>query len=192
VVPVSLVGSLDDAVAAAERLGFPVAMKTADREVQHKSDVGGVRLGLEDRTALADAYGELSASLGSAVTVAAMAPPGVEIHLGIVRDEQFGPLVVVAAGGVLVEVLNDRRLALPPLDAARARRLIDRLKVRRLLDGVRGQAPADVDKLADAVVALSWLAHDLGERIEALDANPVVAGVDGCVAVDALVIPARS
>jgi hypothetical protein len=160
--------------------------------VQHKSDVGGVRLGLEDRTALADAYGELSASLGSAVTVAAMAPPGVEIHLGLVRDEQFGPLVVVAAGGVLIEVLNDRRRALPPLDAARARRLIDRLKVRPLLDGVRGQAPADVDKLADAVVALSWLAHDLGERIEALDANPVVAFVDGCVAVDALVIPARS
>ena len=192
VVPVSLVGSLDDAVAAAERLGFPVALKTADRGVQHKSDVGGVRLGLEDRTALADAYGELSASLGSAVTVAAMVPPGVEIHLGIVRDEQFGPLVVVAAGGVLVEVLNDRRLALPPLDAARARRLIDRLKVRPLLDGVRGRAPADVDKLADAVVALSWLARDLGEHIEALDANPVIVGVDGCVAVDALVIPARS
>ena len=100
--------------------------------------------------------------------------------------------MVVAAGGVLVEVLNDRRLALPPLDAARARRLIDRLKVRPLLDGVRGQPAADVDKLVDAVVALSWLARDLGENIEALDANPVICGPDGCVAVDALVIPARS
>jgi hypothetical protein len=83
-------------------------------------------------------------------------------------------------------------LALPPLDAARARRLIDRLKVRPLLDGVRGQPAADVDSLTKAVVALSWLAHDLGERIEALDVNPVIAGADGCVAVDALVIPARS
>ena len=191
VVTVSLVGSLDDAVAAAERLGFPVALKTADRAVQHKSDVGGVRVGLEDRTALADAYGELSASLGPAVTVAAMAPAGVEIHLGILRDEQFGPLVLVAAGGVLVEVLNDRCLAMPPLDQARARRLIDRLEVRPLLDGVRGQPPADVDSLTSAVVALSWLAHDLGEHIEALDANPVIVGVDGCLAVDALVIPRR-
>jgi len=191
VVTVSLVGSLDDAIAAAERLGFPVALKTADRAVQHKSDVGAVRLGLEDRTSLADAYGELSASLGSAVTVAAMAPPGVEIHLGIVRDEQFGPLVLVAAGGVLVEVLSDRRLAVPPLDQARARRLIDRLEVRPLLDGVRGQPPADIDSLTRAVVALSWLAHDLGEHIEALDANPVIVGVDGCLAVDALVIPRR-
>ncbi|MGH2577532.1 MAG: acetate--CoA ligase family protein, partial [Actinomycetota bacterium] len=116
---------------------------------------------------------------------------GVEIHLGIVRDEQFGPLVLVAAGGVLVEVLNDRRLALPPLDVARATRLIDRLKVRPLLGGLRGQPPADRAALAEAVVALSWLAQDLGEHIEALDANPVIVGIDGCVAVDALIIPRR-
>ena len=126
------------------------------------------------------------------VAVAAMATPGVEIHLGIVRDEQFGPLLLVAAGGVLVEVLNDRQLALPPLDAARATRLIDRLKVRPLLSGVRGKPPADLAALVEAVVALSWLAHDLGEHIEALDANPVIVGVDGCVAVDALIVPRRS
>ena len=188
VVPVSVVGSLDDAVAAAERLGFPVALKTATPGVQHKSDVGGVRLGLGDRTALLDAYRELSASLGPTMTVAAMAPAGVEIHLGIVRDPQYGPLVLVAAGGVLVEVLKDRRLALPPLDETRARRLIDGLKVRPLLDGVRGHPPADVVALAKAVVGLSWLAHDLGDHLEALDANPVICGPDGCFAVDALVI----
>jgi hypothetical protein len=100
--------------------------------------------------------------------------------------------VLVAAGGLLVEVLNDRGLALPPLDAARATRLIDRLKVRPLLGGVRGRPPAHLVALAEAVVALSWLAHDLGEHIEALDANPVIVGVDGCVAVDALVVPRRS
>jgi hypothetical protein len=118
-----------------------------------------------------------------------MAPEGVEIHLGIVRDEQFGTLVLVAAGGVLVEVLRDRRLAMPPLDEVRARPMIDCLKVRPLLDGVRGQPPTDIDALARAIVGMSWLAHDLGDRIEALDANPVICWVDGCVAVDAVVIP---
>jgi len=97
-------------------------------------------------------------------------------------------LVLVAAGGVLVEVLKDRRLGMPPLDDVRARRLVDRLRIRPLLDGVRGLPPADVDALVRAVVALSWLAHDLGEHLEALDANPVICGPDGCVAVDALVI----
>jgi hypothetical protein len=92
---------------------------------------------------------------------------------------------------VLIEVLRDRRLALPPLDAARARRMLDRLAVRPLLDGVRGAAPVDLAALERSVVALSWLAHDLGDDLEALDANPVICGPDGCVAVDALAIPRR-
>ena len=113
--------TLEDAIAAAERLGFPVAVKTAAPGVQHKSDVGGVRLGVDDSPSLEDAYGDLERRLGPQVTVAPMAPPGVEIALGIVRDPQFGPLVLVGAGGVLVEVLKDRRLAMPPLDELRAR-----------------------------------------------------------------------
>ena len=131
--------TLEDAIAAAERLGFPVAVKTAAPGVQHKSDVGGVRLGVDDSPSLEDAYGDLERRLGPQVTVAPMAPAGVEIALGIVRDPQFGPLVLVGAGGVLVEVLKDRRLAMPPLDELRARSMVDRLKVRPLLDGVRGQ-----------------------------------------------------
>jgi acyl-CoA synthetase (NDP forming) len=181
--------TLEDAIAAAERMGFPVAMKTAVPGVLHKSDVGGVRLGIDDSPSLEDAYADLERDLGPQVVVARMAPDGVEVALGIVRDPQFGPLVLVGAGGVLVEVLRDRRLALPPLDGARARRLVDRLAIRPLLDGVRGAPPADVDALVRAIVALSWLAHDLGEHLEALDANPVICGPEGCVAVDALVIP---
>jgi acetate---CoA ligase (ADP-forming) len=187
-----IAGSLDDVMAAVGEIGYPVAVKTVMPGIEHKSDVGGVRLGLADAAEVTGAYIDLAGRLGPQVAVAAMAMPGVEIHLGIVRDEQFGPLVLVAAGGVLVEVLNDRRLALPPLDAARATRLIDRLKVRPLLGGLRGQPPADRAALAEAVVALSWLAHDLGEHIEALDANPVIVGVGGCVAVDALIVPRRS
>lgn len=181
--------TLEDAIAAAEHIGFPVVLKTAAPGVQHKSDVGGVRVGIDDSPSLEDAYSDLERTLGPRVTVARMVPPGVEVALGVVRDAQFGPLVLVAAGGVLVEVLRDRRLGLPPLDAPRARRLVDRLKIRPLLDGVRGKPPADVGALVDAVVALSWLAHDLGEELEALDANPVICGPRGCVAVDALVIP---
>ncbi|HYG70667.1 MAG TPA: acetate--CoA ligase family protein, partial [Actinomycetota bacterium] len=188
-VPSEVVETLEEARGAAERLGFPVALKTAMPGITHKSDVGGVHLGLAGAEAIERAYAALASSLGPRAIVAPMAPPGVELALGVVRDPQFGPLVLVAAGGVLVEVLKDRRLGLPPLDEPRARRLIDRLKSRPLLDGVRGRPPADVDALARAVVALSWLAHDLGEHLDALDVNPVICGPGGCIAVDALVIP---
>lgn len=182
------VESLDEALAAAYGI-WPVALKTAAAGVSHKSDVDGVRLRLSTPDELRAAYVDVSSRLGSRVTVAAMSPEGVEIHLGIVRDPQFGPLVMLAAGGVLVEVLKDRRMALPPLDDARARRMVEGLRARPLLDGVRSTPPADVDALVCAIVGLSWLAHDLGEQLEALDANPVIVGPQGAVAVDALVIP---
>ena len=181
----------DEAVSAAAGLGWPVAMKTAAPGVQHKSDAGGVVLGLEGPDALRAAYADLSSRLGPRVAVQPMAPAGVEVHLGVVRDAQFGPLGLVAAGGILVELLGDRRLALPPLDDARARRMIDGLRARPLLDGVRGVPAADVGALTRAVVSLSWLANDLGDLLDALDANPVVCGPFGCVAVDALVLPRK-
>lgn len=179
--------SAEEALDAAERIGWPVAVKTA--EATHKSDVDGVRLGIGDADALREAYGDLAGRLGPKVTVAAMAPPGVELALGLVRDPQFGPLVMVAAGGVLIEVLRDRHVALPPIDEPRARSLVDRLAVRPLLDGVRGSPAADVDAVCRALVRLSALATDLGDLIEAIDVNPLIAGPGGCVAADALVIP---
>jgi len=115
--------------------------------------------------------------------------PGFEMALGVVHDPQFGPLVMVAAGGVLIEMLDDRRLALPPLDEVRASRLIDRLAARPLLDGVRGAPPADIAALARALARLSSLAVDLGDLIGAIDVNPIVVGPHGCAAVDALVEP---
>jgi hypothetical protein len=181
--------TLEDAISAAEGIGFPVAVKTAAPGVQHKSDVAGVRLDVDDSPSLEDAYSDLERELGPQVTVSRMAPAGVEIALGVVRDPQFGPLVLVGAGGVLVEIMNDWRLAMPPLDEDRARSMVDRLEVRPLLDGVRGQPTADVDALTRTIVAVSWLAHDLAEHLEALDANPVICSPDGCAAVDALVIP---
>jgi acetate---CoA ligase (ADP-forming) len=181
--------SLDEAELAAEKVGYPVAVKTA-ANVSHKSDVRGVRLNVSDVEELRETYRDLSDRLGGDVTVAAMAPPGVEVALGIVRDATFGPLVVVAAGGVLVELLHDRKLALPPIGEDAARRLIDRLAIRPLLDGARGAPPSDVDALARAVSRLSVLAVELGDLIAELDVNPMIVSPAGCVAVDALVVPA--
>jgi acyl-CoA synthetase (NDP forming) len=192
VVEARQVSSAEEAVAAAEVIGFPVVLKTAAPGVQHKSDVDGVRLGLATADAVRGAYDDVAGRLGPLAAVAAMAADGVEVALGIVRDPSFGPLVLVAAGGVLVELLHDRALAMPPLDLASARRLVDRLQMRPLLDGVRGTEAGDVDALAGAVSRLSLLAADLGDLLAGLDVNPVIVSASGCVAVDALVIPATS
>ncbi|CAA9459240.1 MAG: Acetyl-CoA synthetase (ADP-forming) alpha and beta chains, putative [uncultured Rubrobacteraceae bacterium] len=178
---------LPGVLAAAKRLGCPVALKTL--AASHKTEVAGVKLGLGDETALAAAYREMSSRLGPAVTVQEMVEPGVEMALGVAHDLQFGPLVMVAAGGVLIETLGDRRLGLPPLDEVRAAKLIDRLAARPLLDGVRGAPPANVDALSRALSRLSLLAMDLGDLICAVDVNPIVVGPYGCAAVDALVEP---
>jgi hypothetical protein len=110
----------------------------------------------------------------------------------MVRDEQFGPLLMVGAGGVLVELLNERVFVLPPVDHERALGMLTRLELWRLLQGIRGGPAADVEAVADAVVALSRLADDLGPVMDALDVNPLIAGPGGCVAVDALVVPRAS
>jgi acyl-CoA synthetase (NDP forming) len=189
-VPVARTASaidLDGVVAAAWRLGYPVVLKTA--AASHKTDVDGVTLAIGDEDTLAAAYTEMSSRLGPAVAVQEMVEPGVEMALGIVRDAQFGPLVMVAAGGVLIETFGDRRLALPPLDETRARRLIDRLDASPLLEGVRGAPRADAASLALAMSRLSSLALDLGNLIDSVDVNPIIVGPQGCVAVDALVEP---
>jgi acyl-CoA synthetase (NDP forming) len=175
------------AVDAATTIGFPIVLKTAAPGITHKSDVDGVRVGLADEDAVRIAYEDVSGRLGPEVIVAALVPPGIEMALGVIVDPTFGPLVLVGAGGILVEVLYDRALALPPIDATGAHRIIDRLAVRPILDGVRGAEPADVGALADAIARLSVLATDLGDVIAALDVNPVIVGPKGCVAVDALV-----
>lgn len=181
--------TLAAAGAVADHIGYPVALKTAARGVMHKSDAGGVVLGIAGPEELAAAYHRLAA-LGTDVVVQAMAPGGVEIALGVHVDKQFGPVVVVGAGGTLVEVLADRVTALPPLDLSRAHRMLDRLRMRPLLDGVRGAPACDRDAVAAAIVALAGLAAHLGDVIVSLDVNPLVAHPGGCLAVDAVVLTA--
>jgi acetate---CoA ligase (ADP-forming) len=189
VTPALPAASAGEAAAAAGRVGWPVALKTAAPGIAHKTEAGGVRLGLAGPEELSAAYQDLAERLGPEVTVAAMAPPGVELALGVVPEPPLGALVMVAAGGALVEVLRDRAFALPPLDRHRAIGLLDRLRARPLLGGVRGAAPADLESVASALVRLGAIAADLGDLLAGLDVNPLVAGPDGCVAVDALVLP---
>ncbi len=171
-------------------MGGPVALKTAEPSIRHKSDVGGVALGLDGDDAVAAAYDDMAERLGPRVLVSPMAPSGVELAFGMVNDPQFGPLVMVGAGGILVEVMSDAVFALPPFDTAEAHRLIDRLSIRKLLDGVRGKPAANIDAVAEALASFSVLAATLGDAIDEIDVNPIIAGPDGCRAVDALVVPA--
>jgi acyl-CoA synthetase (NDP forming) len=188
----AVVDTADAAVRAAADIGLPVVLKTAAAGIAHKSDAGGVHLDLRDAHQVRAAYEDLHTRLGPRATVAAMAGAGVELAVGVAVDRGFGPLVVVGAGGVLVELLADRRVALPQLDHHGARRLIDGLAVRPLLAGTRGRPAADLAAVADAVVRMAVIARVLGDLLAAVDANPLVCGPQGCVAVDALVVPAAA
>ncbi|WP_101952794.1 acetate--CoA ligase family protein [Mycobacterium sp. 3519A] len=185
VVETRTANSIETVTAAAEAIGYPVVLKTAG--AQHKSDVGGVALDLTDTEQLAAAYAAMTRSLGPVVTVQPMVADGVEVSVGFVRDDAFGPLLVVAAGGTLVELLADRVVALPPVSHAGALALLGRLRIRPLLAGWRGAPAVDVASLAEVIVGFSQMAVECGEVVDAVEANPVIASEHGVVAVDALV-----
>src|SRR5215469_14573759 len=176
-------------LAAADAIGYPVVLKTDEPQILHKTEVGGVLLGIGDPSQLAAAYADVATRLGPRVLVCQPVPPGVELALGIVADPELGPLVVVGAGGVLVELLADLRVALPPVSADQAAELLADLRIRPLLDGVRGMPPADLGSVIRAICGLSDLAIELGDQLEALDINPLICGPHGAIAVDALAIP---
>ncbi|HEX9624933.1 MAG TPA: acetate--CoA ligase family protein [Streptosporangiaceae bacterium] len=178
-----------EAAAAASRIGYPVVLKTDEPSIAHKTDAGGVLLGIGDEVALRAAYRRLAGNLGPAALICQTIPAGVELALGVVRDPDLGPLVVVGAGGVLVELIADRAVALPPITKTEAASLLASLKVTKLLAGHRGAAPASLDSITAAIVAVAELATDLGDHLEALDVNPLICGPHGAVAVDALVLP---
>ena len=191
-IPVTRARSADSAagaLAAAAEIGYPVVVKTAEPDVAHKSDAGGVVLAVRDPAGLEAAYAGLAARLGPRVLVCESAEPGTELSVGIVADPDLGPLLVVGAGGVLVEHLADRVVALPPVDDGQARRMLSRLRVAPLLAGFRGRPPADLGAVAATVTGVSAIARELGGALAALDINPVICGPDGVVAVDVLVEP---
>jgi acyl-CoA synthetase (NDP forming) len=186
----------DEAVEIAARIGGAVAMKVSSAAIQHKTEIGGVKLGLSDPEEIRAAFEALKAATLRAapdapfegVLVQEMLPPGVEIIVGGFVDPVFGPVVSVGAGGVFTEVLRDVSIALAPVSKARARKMIDGLRSRRMLDGFRGAPPADVDAVADAVARASELLADGADWIAELDVNPLIAGPDRVAAADALIV----
>ena len=174
---------------AAAKLGYPVVLKAVSPALVHKSDVGGVALGLTSRQAVELAAREMAQRLGplEGFVVQETVAGDAEVIVGARRDPQFGPVVLVGLGGIAVEILKDIALAPAPVSAARARALVESLAAAPLLHGARGRPPLDVEAIVDAVVRVSWLAADLGPRLVDLEVNPLIvrrAG-GGAVAVDA-------
>jgi acetyl coenzyme A synthetase (ADP forming)-like protein len=182
----------EEASRVARSVGFPVALKVVSPDISHKTEVGGVRLGLRSAEEVAAAAADMlervrAARPKAAITgllVQPMAAPGKELLLGMVRDPQFGPLVMVGFGGIYVEVLKDTATRLAPVPRAEADAMLDELRMAPLLDGVRGEAPVNRAALVDTICRFAWLASDLPELAE-LEINPLVAGPEGSVAVDA-------
>lgn len=177
--------SVTQAVAAAEGLGYPVVLKTGEA-IAHKTEVDGVRLNLADADAVEAAYRGL-ASLGSRVVVSPQVEGGVEVALGVVRDT-FGPMLMLAAGGTLIELLDDRRWLLAPCTGSEVRDALDELRIGRVLRGVRGRPPGDIDALCEIAARLSAIAVALGDRVVEIDINPVIVSPFGCTVVDALIV----
>ncbi len=187
--PGRVVASETEARAAAQEFGYPVVLKTAMRGIDHKSDRGGVHLGIGDEAALITSYRDLATRIDPRVIVAPMiVAQGIEMLLGMIHDDQFGPVVLLGFGGLHVEALAVVVHALPPFDAAEARRLIDRLALAPLLKSRRHRRALAVDEFCRIAARFSALAAGLGDLLDEVDLNPVIVHADGCVIVDALVV----
>ena len=190
-----LVTSRKEAVASAEKLGYPVAMKIVSPQITHKSDIGGVRLKLADKEAVETAYDAIMTAVRKkaakaridGVSIQKMAAPGLELVIGMNRDPQFGPMLMFGLGGTLVEILKDVAFRITPLTRQDAREMIRQIKGYRLLEGYRGQPPVDIEYLEEMLMKLSAFIEENPE-IREMDINPVLAYKKGAVAVDARII----
>lgn len=195
VVPTRLARSAAEAASIARELGFPAVLKLVSPDVVHKSDVGGVRLGLLDAKAARRAFQKLRDAAGRSaspahfegVAVQPMAPAGLELLLGAYRDAQFGPVISFGLGGVLVEVYEDVTLRVAPLRTVDAAEMVGEIRAARLLGGYRGRPAVNRAAIEQALLRLSELMLTTPDVAE-LDLNPVIAYPDGILAVDARVV----
>ena len=190
-----LARTAEEAVKIAQKVRFPVVLKVVSPDVTHKSDVGGVKLGLKSAEAVEAAFAEIIASVQKrqpearieGVAVQAMARPGIEVIMGMSKDPQFGPVLMFGLGGILVEVLKDVAFRIVPLEPRDARQMIREIKGFPVLEGFRGQEPADLGALEKMLLRLSEFVEAHPE-VEELDLNPVFAYKDGAIAVDARIV----
>jgi acyl-CoA synthetase (NDP forming) len=177
------------ALKAARETGYPVVLKAAKRGLDHKSEQQGIHLSLASDAAVAAAYRDLAKRIDPRVLVAPMiSAAGAEMLLGMIHDPQFGPVVLIGAGGVHVEALADAVYALPPFDAGEAARLVGRLRIAPLLRSPRHRRPLAVEEFCRVAARFSALAAALGDEVAEIDLNPVIVHADGCAIVDALLV----
>ena len=192
---IKLAQTRDEAISLSKEIGFPVVLKIVSPDVLHKTDAGGVKLGLDDEKAVGKAFDEIVSAIKKnepsanihGVSVQNMARPGVEVIIGMSKDPQFGPVLMFGLGGILVEVLKDVSFRIVPLAKRDAREMIKEIKGYPILEGYRGQEPANVAVLEDYLLKVSDFVDGRPE-IKELDINPIFAYSDGAVAVDARVI----
>ncbi len=192
---IKLATTKEQAVALAKDIGLPVVLKIVSTDIVHKSDVGGVKVGLASAEAVSKAYDEIMASVKagaptatvSGIAVQNMAKPGTEVIIGMTKDPQFGPVLMFGLGGIMVEVLKDVAFRIVPLTRRDAHQMIHEIKGYPLLDGYRGQEPANVAALEDILLKLSDFVDQHAE-IKEVDLNPIFATANGAVAVDARII----
>ena len=195
VVEAKLARNKKEAISISKEMGFPVVLKINSPDVVHKSDSGGVKLGLSNATQVGKAYNEIISSIKQAypkaqiqgVSVQPMASPGVEVIVGMSKDAQFGPVIMFGLGGILVEVLKDVSFRIVPLTERDAREMIREIKGYPILEGYRGQKPASIPKLEKLIVKVSQFVEK-NPQIKELDLNPIFAYPDKAVAVDARII----
>jgi acyl-CoA synthetase (NDP forming) len=195
--PEALALSADEAVSYAASYNSPVALKIESPDIAHKTEAGGVRLGLLGADAVRSAFEEIVKSASAyrpgatlnGVLVQPMAPAGLDMIVGLSNDPTFGPVIVVGVGGIHVEVMRDLAYRVAPVDAEEARKMLRDLRAYALLEGVRGAKARDIDALVDAIVRLSWLGKDCESEIAELDINPVRIGAagEGLWVLDALI-----
>jgi len=190
-----LTTSEEEAVRAAEAMGYPVVLKIASPDIVHKSDVGGVTLHLQDGEAVRQAFRAMQQSVAArapgarvdGISVQPMAAPGVEVIIGMSKDATFGPVLMFGLGGVLVEVLKDVTFRIVPLSQRDAREMIHDIQGFPVLAGYRGAAPADLEALQHILLTLSAFVAQTPE-IKEIDLNPIYAYAQGALAVDARVL----
>jgi acyl-CoA synthetase (NDP forming) len=190
-----LATSEQEAVALSREIGYPCVLKVSSPDITHKSDAGGVKVGLASAEEVAEAYRAIMASCRAkfpeaaieGVTVQNMAPPGLEVIIGLATDPQFGPVMMFGLGGVWVELLKDVSFKIVPLTRRDARSAIREIRAAALLDGFRGSAPVDTAALEDILLRVSEFASETPE-VREMDLNPIFAYPDGAMAVDARVI----
>jgi acyl-CoA synthetase (NDP forming) len=195
VVPTQLAKTPKEAVALSGEIGFPVVLKVTSADIIHKTDAGGVKVGLKNAAEVKQAYADIMAAVREkfpqarieGVAVQAKARAGVEIIIGMNKDAQFGSVIMFGLGGVFVEVLKDVSFRLIPIAKRDAEEMIKEIKGHALLNGYRGQEPADIASLVDVLLKVSRLVEKTPE-IKELDLNPVFAYQDSAVAVDARIV----